>query len=57
MLLLLLAGLASAVGSPPNILFLLADDQGFGDIGYTSAQAVQPGAGGKGWARGREKEK
>jgi arylsulfatase A-like enzyme len=46
---LLLAELASAMGSPPNILFLLTDDQGFGDVGYTSSQAVQPGAGGKRW--------
>jgi Sulfatase len=31
----------------PNILFLLADDQGVGDVNYTQALNVQPGAGGQ----------
>lgn len=32
--------------APPNILFILADDQGYGDIGYNEPLNVQPGAGG-----------
>ena len=51
MLLLCALSAAVAAASAPktNILFLLADDQGFGDVGYTSAQGAQPGAGGAAW--------
>lgn len=34
-------------GDLPNILIILADDQGVGDVGYTVASAHQPGAGGR----------
>ena len=38
---------STALPSKPNILVILADDQGIGDIGYTVSSAYQPGAGGK----------
>ena len=47
---LLAAWCACCAAALPNILFVLADDQGFGDVGYTVAQAAQPGAGGARWA-------
>ena len=39
-------------GVKPNILFILADDQGWGDIGYNNdpSHQYQPAAGGKKWA-------
>ena len=43
------AGSAAPLSPPPNILFVLGDDQGFGDVGWTAPQAVQPGAGGARW--------
>jgi arylsulfatase A-like enzyme len=49
-MLLLLLQLCSALAANTNILFLLADDQGFGDIGYTASQGASPGAGGGRWS-------
>lgn len=37
---LLLAGWASAAGKP-NILVILVDDLGYGDLGYTGAKDVE----------------
>ena len=48
-LLFLSCALDASVAAPTNILFVLADDQGFGDVGFTAAQGVQPGAGGAAW--------
>ncbi len=31
--------------APPNVLILLADDQGWGDIGYNARNAIIPGSG------------
>ena len=45
---LLLLGACACVAKP-NVLFLLTDDQGFGDVSYTAAQGAQPGAGGLPW--------
>lgn len=36
----LLAGCAAAPQRPPNVVILLADDQGWGDLGYTGNQNV-----------------
>lgn len=40
-----------SAAASPNILFLLADDQGWGDIGYNAvpSRQYQPGAGGERW--------
>ena len=38
---LALPGLASAAERPPNIVFILADDLGFGDVGYNGATHVR----------------
>ena len=43
---LFLSSLGFGIASPPNILFLLADDQGWGDVSYNAARNIQPGAGG-----------
>jgi arylsulfatase A-like enzyme len=42
-----LLALLFLVDAKPNILIILADDQGYGDIGYNAPLAIQPGAGGK----------
>ncbi|MGE9270490.1 MAG: arylsulfatase [Verrucomicrobiales bacterium] len=38
-LLLLVSGLVSA--APPNIVFVITDDQGYGDLGYTGNPVIQ----------------
>lgn len=47
----ILAALSYAESSSkkPNILFILSDDQGFGDVSFTADSSVQPGAGGARW--------
>ena len=42
---------AAAAPSPPNIVFVLMDDVGWGDFSYqnVSARQYQPGAGGTRW--------
>jgi len=42
---------AAAAAPPPNVLIVLADDQGFGDVGFNAVPARQhiPGAAGTRW--------
>ena len=45
---LALLSVAFAAANPPNILFVLTDDMGWGDVSYNK-ELYQPGAGGKNW--------
>ena len=43
----LLAAVVASAAPTPNILIILSDDEGWGDIGYNAPLAIQPGAGGQ----------
>jgi arylsulfatase A-like enzyme len=40
--LLVLIGFAWSVGAAPHLIFLLADDVGFGDVGYSANDVMSP---------------
>lgn len=42
--------MAAGASKPPHVVFILADDLGFGDMGFTSQFEIQPGAGGQPYA-------